>query len=233
MAHFTTHLPHAIQLEGSWEVGLAEIQYPHNWYNVKKQNAKKDVCVKVKAPAAEVVEAHLDDGLYEDPQKFISELDVKVADITLTAGSATPVFRYGDTSQRATIDVPEATKVELSKPLQNMLGMEQCELDEGHHVGNKPVDLHDGFYSMYVYCDLLEPRIVGDAKVPLLRIVPIEGTMGQMITKTYENLQYQPLLKKQFRTVEIYIMTDTGDLVPFSAAKLVITLHFRKRRHLL
>ncbi len=235
LAHFTTHLPQEIELQGSWEMGLAEIQYPHNWYNVKKQDAKKDVCMKIKPPAAEVIETHLDDGLYEDPQKFVSELDTKLAEITMTAEAErlTPVFRYGDTSQRATVHVPEGTKVELSQPLQSMLGMEQCELEEGDHTGNKPVDLHEGFYSMYVYCDLLEPRIVGDAKVPLLRIVPIEATMGQMVTKTYENVQYLPVLKKQFRTVEVYIMTDTGTLVPFNAGKLVITLHFRKRRHLL
>ncbi len=235
MAHFTTHLPHTIDLQGTWEVGLAEIQYPHNWYNVKRKETKKDVCVKVESPAADVIETHLDDGLYEDPKQFLSELDSKLTGITVESHSEEfrPVFTYGSTSQRATIDVPQGAKVELSQPLQSMLGMEQCELEEGHHTGNKPMDLHKGFYAMYVYCDLLEPRIVGDAKVPLLRIVPIEGTMGQMVTKTYENMQYVPVLKKQFRTIEVYIMTDTGELVPFNAAKLVITLHFRKRRHLL
>ena len=34
LANFTTRLPNAIDLTGDWEVGLVEIQYPHNWYNV-------------------------------------------------------------------------------------------------------------------------------------------------------------------------------------------------------
>ncbi len=185
----------------------------------------------MKAPAAaEIIETHLDDGLYEDPKYFVGALDTQLAEMI---AETAPVFQYGDTSQRATVDVPQGTKVELSQPLQSMLGMEQCELEEGQHTGNKPVDLQGGFYSLYVYCDLLEPRIVGDAQVPLLRIVPIEGTQGQMITKTYENIQYVPVLKKNFRTVELYIMTDTGELVSFNPGKLVVTLHFRRKRHLL
>jgi hypothetical protein len=30
-------------LDGAWEIGLAEIQYPHSWYNVKNNEA----CLKV------------------------------------------------------------------------------------------------------------------------------------------------------------------------------------------
>ena len=31
---YTTHLAKEIGLQGEWEVGLAEIQYPHAWYNI-------------------------------------------------------------------------------------------------------------------------------------------------------------------------------------------------------
>ena len=32
-----------MDLDGTWEIGLAEIQYPHSWYNVKNNEA----CLKV------------------------------------------------------------------------------------------------------------------------------------------------------------------------------------------
>lgn len=36
---FCVHLPERIQLEGAdWEVGLAEILYPHSWQNITEQN---------------------------------------------------------------------------------------------------------------------------------------------------------------------------------------------------
>ena len=34
LTEYTTHLAKEIGLQGEWEVGLAEIQYPHAWYNI-------------------------------------------------------------------------------------------------------------------------------------------------------------------------------------------------------
>ena len=34
LTHYVTHLPQRIDLTGEWECGLAEVQYPHTWYNV-------------------------------------------------------------------------------------------------------------------------------------------------------------------------------------------------------
>ena len=35
LTHYTTKLLKIMDLDGAWEIGLAEIQYPHSWYNVK------------------------------------------------------------------------------------------------------------------------------------------------------------------------------------------------------
>ena len=34
--NFVTKLSRTLQLDGEWEVGLAEIVYPHTWYNIRK-----------------------------------------------------------------------------------------------------------------------------------------------------------------------------------------------------
>ena len=34
LTHYVTALPQRIDLTGEWECGLAEVQYPHTWYNV-------------------------------------------------------------------------------------------------------------------------------------------------------------------------------------------------------
>jgi hypothetical protein len=39
LTHFTTRLPQMMDLDGSWEIGLPEIQYPHSWYDIKKGEA--------------------------------------------------------------------------------------------------------------------------------------------------------------------------------------------------
>jgi hypothetical protein len=37
LTHFTTRFPQMMDLERSWEIGLAEIQYLQSWYNIKKE----------------------------------------------------------------------------------------------------------------------------------------------------------------------------------------------------
>ena len=35
-SNFVTKLSRTLQLDGEWEVGLAEIDYPHTWYSIHK-----------------------------------------------------------------------------------------------------------------------------------------------------------------------------------------------------
>ena len=36
-SNFVTKLSRTLRLDGEWEVGLAEIDYPHTWYNNVKE----------------------------------------------------------------------------------------------------------------------------------------------------------------------------------------------------
>jgi len=65
-------------------------------------------------------------------------------------------------------------KFEFSLDLARMIGFEAGTIYLGKNVpitGEKPLDLTSNMNSFYVYCDLLQPILVGDTKVPLLRIV--------------------------------------------------------------
>ena len=96
--------------------------------------------------------------------------------------------------------------------------------------GDSVVDMKQGFESLYVYTNVVESRVVGDSLVPLLRIVPIQGEHGHMISRHFEHVQYLPLLRKEFGTIEIDIRDDTGHAVPFECGKVTVTLHFRRRK---
>ena len=43
-----------------------------------------------------------------------------------------------------------------------------------HLLDTEVADLSRGIHSLYVYSDVIEPCPVGDTRVPLLRIVPLE-----------------------------------------------------------
>jgi len=98
------------------------------------------------------------------------------------------------------------------------------------YTAERVCDLQRGFYSLFVYCDLVEPTVLGDTKVPLLRTVNISGKENLTVGRVYQNVQYIPVHRKQFDTIELDIRDDTGRKVPFERGKVVITLHFRLKK---
>ena len=98
------------------------------------------------------------------------------------------------------------------------------------YTGSKVCDLQRGCYSLYVYCDIVEPTVVGDVKVPLQRCVNISGKHEETVDRIYETVHYVPLHRKQFDSIDINIRDDTGRSVPFQRGKVIVTLHFRMKK---
>jgi hypothetical protein len=98
------------------------------------------------------------------------------------------------------------------------------------YTGSNVCNLQKGFYTLYVYCDIAEHVVVGDVKAPLLRTVNIAGNEGTMVNRVYETVQYVPVQKKQFDTIEIDIRDDAGRKVPFQRGRVIVTLHFRLKK---
>ena len=80
---------------------------------------------------------------------------------------------------------------------------------------------------LYKYC------VVGDSVVPLLKIVPIEGKHGDLVSKSFDSVQYFSVLHKEFTTAEVDIRDDAERYVPFERGRTTVTFHFRRRKPLL
>ena len=85
--------------------------------------------------------------------------------------------------------------------------------------------------TIYVYCDIVEPQIVGDTSAQLLKSIPVRGKFGDVIAGTFINIQYVPIRTKSFEVVKVLLRSDTGDPVPFERGKVVIKLHFRQHNY--
>ena len=131
--------------------------------------------------------------------------------------------------QRVTLTITTGLRLQLSPMLTTLLGFESSHFSEGKHVGRNMADVRQGFSSIYVYCPLVEPQIVGDSRVPLVRIIPIKGKPGHVISKEFQPIHYVALQQRQFQEIEIMLRDDTGKPIPFETGKVVVTLHFRKR----
>ena len=100
----------------------------------------------------------------------------------------------------------------------------------GHYAGHFIMDLNEDFKSVYVYCDLVSARQVGDTMVPLLRIVPMKDKKREVVHHIFEKLHYIPLSRLQFNSAEILLTTDMGNTNAFSSGSTIVTLHFRRKR---
>ncbi len=121
----------------------------------------------------------------------------------------------------------------MSSKLRYILGFEQPKIYGDRNVAKYIPDIRVGFYSLYVYCSLVEPQIVGNVTAPLIRSVQIEGNYGNIIEKLYHTPHYVPIVAKEVDRIEIDIKGDNNQSVPFQFGKTVVKLHFRKRRALL
>jgi hypothetical protein len=135
---------------------------------------------------------------------------------------------FSEINHKINMKVKKNCEVIISPLLQFMLGFRQAIFPAGEYASDWVADVKKGLHSLYVYCPLVEPRMVGDVQVPLLRIVPLEGRDGEMITRVFDPIQYCPLLQRRFQIVEIDIRDDTGSIVPFERGRVVVILHCRK-----
>ena len=141
-------------------------------------------------------------------------------------------FFYNKATKKASVTLfGKGSVLILSPALQQLLELPERTFWGPKHVeGTDMMGLDEEFSSVYVYCDLVEHRPVGDVMVPLLRIVPILNRKNDIVHRIYEKPHYISLSRSQFNTVEILLTTDKGKPISFARGKTIVTLHLRRKR---
>ena len=73
LAHYITDLPRRIDLTGEWECGLAEIQYPHTWYNIGKYDTW--VFLNETIAMGLTLSAKISAGYYKSPMTLMNHVN--------------------------------------------------------------------------------------------------------------------------------------------------------------
>lgn len=222
LAEFRVHLPQSIQLTGDWEVALTEIQYPHSWNNVREIHLQNHFYVgKIdEMPTVCTLPA----GHYSSLKSIIDKLN---GIIKATKFKDKVEFSYEELNRKVTAHVEKGYRV-FCGHIRTMLGFNTEDYITKTTTAEHEADLDLGFHSLYIYCDVVQPQVVGDTQVPLIRIIPVEGKDGERVSKAFQSPQYLPVSRKQFETIEVNIRQDTGAKVPFETGRVLVTLHFRR-----
>jgi len=225
VARYTTKLANPIELEGEWEVGLAEISFPSAVENVLPARCYynlyfEDVFTRqIVLPAGNHRRVRsLVDAIHKEQRKVVGLPKLVVE------------FTYNDA--RISMRIAHGVIVMFSRDLAHMLGLDASEKYSQIVTATRAPSLSDGhIYSVYVYCDILEHSVVGDTRAPLLRIIDKPHISYGNVHRILNPILHIPLQKKRFDSVEINIMTDTGIPVPFLGGKSLVVLEFRRVIH--
>jgi hypothetical protein len=97
-------------------------------------------------------------------------------------------------------------------------------------LARHPIDMRAGLYALYIYCNIVERQIVGDALVPLLAKMPVSGEHDSIVHQVFNPPLYVPIVRNSIDTIEIDIKDDTNRGIKFQYGKVILTLHFRRRK---
>ncbi|KAI8484230.1 hypothetical protein Bbelb_380150 [Branchiostoma belcheri] len=231
VTNYRTKLAHPIELSGEWEVGLVEIQYPHSWLNVREgENTLLYYVVdeKVRGGNREYEIVKIPIGYYENVLHLVKTLNEAASTRYPDVFKNHDMFAYNSVTKRVTMVLPPmasnatTTTTCLVGPLAKKLGWGGKDAIYGSWVqAPRTPDPNLGFNSLYVYGDVVQHRLVGGVKVPLLRIIKIEGQDGDIVDHPIMTPHYIPLARKRFETIEVDIRTDLGSPVPFEQGRVI------------
>ena len=224
---YTTRLPRWIQLDGEWMIGLHSVSYTRQYIvehfdtpisftntgSVGKGAKLKKYPTTIREYVANINDS-LKDSLTNKEIEFKLELNGKV-----------------------TVVVSSGYKVLLTRAQAIILGFlnvddeEETKEIKATKTGDHQANLHRKT-SIFIYCDIVEPQIVGDKTIPLLGIAPSESS-GKVYEKTYtgENIRYIPVQTRSFQNIKIHLRSSTYDPMPFEHGRASVTLHLRPLKY--
>jgi hypothetical protein len=119
LAIYKTKLPQLFDLEGEWEVGLSEIQFPITWYNLAE--AENHLFVKSLLNNGEYQNVSPPGGYYENPEVLIKQINIALG----SKGINNVRFTFNEISKKVTIEYKkELISILMTKTLAELLGFD-------------------------------------------------------------------------------------------------------------
>ena len=139
-----------------------------------------------------------------------------------------------NTNGKVTITLRDGYGVRLRREQAIVLGFMNFEDSaETYYVqytktGSYKANLHRET-NILVYCNIVQPQIVGDKLLPLVATVPYQKTSEPYDETFYavENIHYIPVQTKAFQNVKVHLKSSTEEFIPFEHGRAAITLHLK------
>jgi hypothetical protein len=260
IGNYITHLGKQLNLSNDWEVGLSEITFNKSWFNINDDEIISIIDENGKVMISiEPLQAGYYKTVDELINK-INDILSKIKSNDPNSPIQTPTrLKYLPLRHKIIIEFGkkyfENTNVwvmpQFSDYLNGLLGLYDSQKRAYNFLTNHPDELitavHDdeidalepegqiqldgSISALYVYCNIIEPVMIGDSFGPLLRAVaiPTDKSFGDLCEKQYARPYYYNLLYNEINSIEIDIRDDANKPVDFKSGRVLVTLHFRKK----
>ena len=225
LSGFTTKLPCEIVLNGAWECGISKVRYALTFFNVLDDMTITKVYDSTL----------LQQTLLFSPGFYTTNDVVKQINMFISKDRGEVKV---DSHTRKTRVTTGHYPLRMSPALYAFLGHDfEPKTENGvfkritTYNSQHVVDTHRGFDTLFIYCDALAPRIVGDSNSSLLITLPNgskRALFGDTVNTRFTKIRYYPVAKRRFHTIRIDIRTDVGAPAKFEGGKVFVELHFRK-----
>jgi len=222
---YQVNLAQPLHLDGSWQVAMTEMSYPHTWYNLPIDVAYFEWIKKSKSPeiVSKVKLQMFSGGYYSTISQLKAELESCFRKIDSDVH-----FYYSPIHRKIEFQGGGQHRFRFPKPLAYMLGIKPDQwIKFDDKSATYPADINAGATHLYCYSNVVSHQRVGDAFAPLLRTVDIKGTFGDTITQYFSPAYYLPVTKTHIENIQIEIKNDQNEPVKFTYGKSVVKLHFR------
>lgn len=249
ISSYRTKLATPIDLKGRWTVGLCEIEYPRSWYNFNREDGafllnmypdrKIDVTQNPDSPKVDQLSRlfvskrlNIHPGYYANVQTVVKAINA----VLTTSG----VLALDQITNKVFLSAKPNVSLTFYGKLAHILGLiPNVPLGrENYHAkadferdvltyAPHQTDIHAGFYTIYVYTDIIEYQTVGDSQVPLLRCVHITGKDKDSVSIRYDKPHYVSINKSLITDITVELKDDQNREIPFSHGKVVVKLHFK------
>ena len=188
---------------------------------IRDENSEFEIEVKVPVTETFQFKDHARFTDLDELQKYMKE-------------NTSKIFKTFELGNRCKFSINDSVSyVKFDRYLQKCLGLEKQNYDyvkDKVYEGTRKPKVEDTYNNMLIYCSIVNPIIVGDEHVPLLKSVWFEKFEPDEVANiTVENAMYLPISTSCINNIEINIRDDAGKFIKFAkGAKTSLTLHFRK-----
>ena len=257
LSSYTNNFKEPLVLKEDYDVGVAEIQYPQSFNNVREGSNTIEISYSYPRTKRERrMVKEVPPGYYEnisDLIEVIKSIYGSTQDRRLTTTKVTLIgleIAYNSSTRRVLINADNlklkikresgkmvtpkvhTAQIKLNGDVARLLGFKNgTVIQKGNSLTSEyAATPSEGLHQMYLYTDCIHPQPHPDGNVNIIRTIAIdEESNKKYISKRFQKIFYYPLKMKTITSISFDLYDDTGKHISFDTGKVLIVLHFRKR----